>query len=174
MESTHKDHPHRDHDDRPRLPVIPDLRFEYSYVRSVRRYVQVERVSPPQSSEHEEYEAIDVPRHQEKSGEVSLRPSEVITVQWGKVLWVTFRDQVISPFVQGTLWCVYRSIMGRLLAKLVHECRAIASFYLSPVSAQVGSRLGIFVHQKLPTKEGTGISWLRSKMQSAGLSRKNI
>jgi len=155
MESTLKDHPHRHHEDRPRLPDIPDLRFEYSYVRSVRRYVQVERVPPPQSARQEEYEAVDASQHQEKSGEVSLRPSEVITVQWGRVFWVTFRDQVISPFVQGTLW-------------------AIASFYLSPVSAQVGSQLGTFVHQKLPTKEGMGISWLRSKVQSVGLSRKNI
>lgn len=108
MESTHKDHPHRHHEDRPRLPDIPDLRFEYSYVRSVRRFVQVERVSQPQSAEQEEYEAVDAAQRQETSGEVSLRPSEVITVQWGKVFWVTFRDQVISPFVQGTLWCVSR------------------------------------------------------------------
>ncbi|KAF5310873.1 hypothetical protein D9619_007877 [Psilocybe cf. subviscida] len=156
MASTHKDRPRRHHEDRPRLPDIPDLRFEYSYVRSVRRFVQVERVSQPQSAEQEEYEAVDALHHQEKSGEVSLRPpSEVITVQWGKVFWVTIRDQVISPFVQGTLW-------------------ALASYYLSPVSAQVGSRLGTYVHQKLPSKEGMGISWLRNKMQSVGLSRKNI
>jgi hypothetical protein len=104
MASAHKDQPYHHHEDRPRLPDIPDLRFEYSYVRSVRRYVQVERVLQPQSAEQEDYEAVDASQQREKSGEVSLRPSEVITVQWGKVIWVTFRDQVISPFVQGTLW----------------------------------------------------------------------
>lgn len=176
MASTHKDRPRRHHEDRPRLPDIPDLRFEYSYVRSVRRFVQVERVSQPQSAEQEEYEAVDALHHQEKSGEVSLRPpSEVITVQWGKVFWVTIRDQVISPFVQGTLWCVSRFLRhSRSLVELAYANRALASYYLSPVSAQVGSRLGTYVHQKLPSKEGMGISWLRNKMQSVGLSRKNI
>lgn len=32
--------------------------------------------------------------------------SEVITVQWRKVAWVTIRDQVISPLLQGLVWYV--------------------------------------------------------------------
>lgn len=29
---------------------------------------------------------------------------EVIRVQWKKILWVTLRDQVLSPLAQGALW----------------------------------------------------------------------
>jgi hypothetical protein len=63
--------------------------------------------------------------------------------------------------------------VSHYFADMTSLTRALASYYLSPVSAQVGSRLGTYVHQKLPSKEGTGISWLRNKLQSVGLSRKN-
>jgi len=33
-------------------------------------------------------------------------PREIIHLQWQKIFWVTLRDQVISPFLQGALWCV--------------------------------------------------------------------
>lgn len=31
-------------------------------------------------------------------------PSEIIHLQWKKIAWVTVRDQVISPLVQGAAW----------------------------------------------------------------------
>ncbi|KAL2825612.1 hypothetical protein BDW59DRAFT_71503 [Aspergillus cavernicola] len=48
---------------RPTLPPLPDLRFEQSYL-------------------------------------ASLRGADT----WGRVAWITIRDQVLLPLVQGTLW----------------------------------------------------------------------
>ena len=106
---------------RSRLPVIPDLRFEYSYLRSVRPYIHIERstsasvltdVHPvgPASEDHE-YERINIPGTQKETegNDKAFFPtpifaSEIIHVQWGKVIWITVRDQVISPLLQGALW----------------------------------------------------------------------
>ncbi|KAL3476132.1 DUF1770-domain-containing protein [Aspergillus californicus] len=48
---------------RPTLPPLPDLRFEQSYL-------------------------------------ASIRGAET----WGRVAWITTRDQILLPLVQGTLW----------------------------------------------------------------------
>ena len=42
--------------ERRRIPPVPDLRFEYSYTRSVSQYVHVERVPPPSSEKGKEKE----------------------------------------------------------------------------------------------------------------------
>lgn len=106
---------------RSRLPVIPDLRFEYSYLRSVRPYIHIERstsasvptdVHPVEPAfEDHEYERINIPGDQKETegNDKTLSPtpifaSEIIRVQWGKVIWITVRDQVISPLLQGALW----------------------------------------------------------------------
>lgn len=111
---------------RAKLPVIPDLRFEYSYLRSISPYVQVERIrddtaSVSQYHHHssvddllKDYDKLELHSSSgkvdiaEETGVVAQSPSpkEVIHVQWKKVLWITMRDQVISPLLQGALWYV--------------------------------------------------------------------
>jgi len=159
-------HPHR-------LPVIPDLRFEYSYLRSIRPYVSVERISSvvPEARSTMNIELA------EEHGYVSLGPegkervfpegdeltvfepepttvagpTEVIHVQWQKIAWVTIRDQVISPFLQGALW-------------------ALASYYWSPFSTRLGSQMGTYFRGLLPSKEGAGITWIRGWSKKLGLA----
>ena len=77
-----------------KLPPIPDLRFEYSYLKNIQPFVKIERVARKGQLEHHEGEG------EEES------PCEIIEIQWGQVLWVTLRDQVVSPLLQGTLWWV--------------------------------------------------------------------
>ncbi|KAJ3514525.1 hypothetical protein NLJ89_g2330 [Agrocybe chaxingu] len=121
---TDNDDAHRHHHARPRLPVIPDLRFEYSYLRSIQPFIEIQRVSSTQEKKQSRptkielvdkalldqgYEALDASLEKE-AGSVEEQvvvvqaPREVITVQWRKVFWATMRDQVISPLVQGALW----------------------------------------------------------------------
>jgi hypothetical protein len=80
------------HSHRTKLPVIPDLRFEYSYLKSIQHFVEVEGLDEQGGWT------------QTKRAERFDQSFEVIKVQWGRVLWVTVRDQVISPLVQGALW----------------------------------------------------------------------
>jgi len=120
-QGSQRDHPHR-----ARLPVIPDLRFEYSYLRSIRPFIEVERIGSSSKAEptsvekvdnalmEEGYETLDASlgfhgkEAEEGFGEREVTvvpgPREVIRVKWEKVLWVTMRDQVISPLLQGAIW----------------------------------------------------------------------
>ncbi|TEB21359.1 hypothetical protein FA13DRAFT_1716971 [Coprinellus micaceus] len=113
----------------PRLvPAIPDLRFEYSYLRSIKPYVKITRTTEVQpvrqgpskggseslgvgDDDDRSYEKVQFSDKEveevKESGVVSLT-KEVIEVQWGKVLWATTRDQLLSPLIQGALWYVPR------------------------------------------------------------------
>lgn len=87
---------HSSHKRRQRIavPAIPDLRFEHTYLRNVRKHVHVERVKA----------------HIHEKAEVQAYPpgAEVVHVAWGNVLWITFKEQVISPLIQGLLWGALR------------------------------------------------------------------
>ena len=117
---THGGNRHQTHP--PRLPVIPDLRFEYSYLRSIGPYVSVERISARSTmnvelvaeddyislgAEGKEKEVLEEDKRVVKLQSTMVSsPREIIHLQWQKIFWVTLRDQVISPFLQGALWCV--------------------------------------------------------------------
>ncbi|KXN87777.1 hypothetical protein AN958_08161 [Leucoagaricus sp. SymC.cos] len=134
---------HHDHQKKPKLPVIPDLRFEYSYLRSIRPYVHVERLGGGDAKE------------QTSAQHPSTGPKEMVRVEWRKVIWITTRDQVISPLLQGILW-------------------AIASYFLTPYSASLGSKLSHLMHVKPPPKEGNAAGWLRNWVKSLGLTSKSV
>ena len=108
--------------ERRRIPPVPDLRFEYSYTRSVSQYVHVERVPPP-SSEKGKEKAMDGEEEQDSSA-VAVGAGEVVRVDWRRVIWITTRDQVISPLVQGALWYVtYSSCCAALEHGLQGSCK---------------------------------------------------
>ncbi|KAI9454661.1 hypothetical protein BJY52DRAFT_1283554 [Lactarius psammicola] len=60
---------------------------------------------------------------------------------WQSVVWVTIRDQVISPLLQGALWGTATVFIQPLLRSVMG---------LRPQS-----------HTPLPTKEGSAAGWLR-------------
>jgi hypothetical protein len=122
-----KDHREIDRPHAPRMPPIPDLRFEYSYVRSIQPFIRITRTAV-QQQQHESalsqsvsvagndnddddasYEKVNFGSEQEEEELVAVHAAspastEVIEVQWRKLLWITARDQVISPLIQGCLW----------------------------------------------------------------------
>ncbi|TFK32341.1 hypothetical protein BDQ12DRAFT_638886 [Crucibulum laeve] len=148
-------HPHR-----ARLPVIPDLRFEHSYLRSIRPYIQVRKLSNSENSQKRREESEDEPGYEkvdlsivDKGKGKELEPTaipavvgEVVDIQWNKVIWITTRDQVISPLLQGALW-------------------ALASYFLTPFVAQLGGKVGGYVRSKIHPREGGGITWLRNTVK---------
>ena len=77
------------------------MRFESSYLKKIKPFVSVER----RGKQTTQREPLDEPL----SGDVHESrcrdelPHEIIKVQWTMVIWVTIRDQVMSPFVQGIL-----------------------------------------------------------------------
>ena len=145
------------HPPKPALP-IPDLRFEYSYLRSIRPFVKLIRTATlplAVTKTHEDDEDFErVEKEKEENGEEStaaaLTKSETLDIQWKRVIWATTRDQLLTPFFQGALW-------------------ALASFYLSPWGSGVGKKMGSYVRSKLPA-EGSGSAWLRGVVRQLGLS----
>ena len=63
---------------------IPDLRFEHSYLKGISKFVHTEHISDGDGEGH----------------------TEVVKVDWGNVAWITFRDQMFMPLLQGLVWCV--------------------------------------------------------------------
>lgn len=68
-----------------------DLRFEQTYLKSIAPHV---RLTTP------------VPDENEKRGHVSHLQGQQLDIKWGRVIWITTRDQVLTPMFQGILWWV--------------------------------------------------------------------
>ncbi|KAJ3485745.1 hypothetical protein NLI96_g4747 [Meripilus lineatus] len=144
-----------DHIPAPRVHRLPDLRFEQSYLRSVRPYVNVERISVEELGRDEKGKAVAVE---------DASPREVIQVQWNKVLWITTRDQVISPLLQGALWYVSSlSFSDDRLRKTRIFGRGVAGHFLRPMFASFfrsfkawWSKGGIYSPGPRPEGQGAG------------------
>jgi len=122
-----------------RRPALPDLRFEYSYLKSISSvYRQSSMVSPHRkdgsprgkpflSSETAPVDSTDA----QPRAEVPITQSLCrvpISIEWEQLLWITTRDQVLSPFLQGALWYVSSLITQDLLPytepnKFTHDAR---------------------------------------------------
>ena len=78
-----------------------DLRFEQTYLKSIAPHV---RLTTPASDENEKHGGLVNPQDQQ------------LYIKWGKVIWITTRDQVLTPMFQGMIWwvssflCVLRRI----------------------------------------------------------------
>lgn len=66
-----------------------DLRFEQTYLRSITPHVH-----------------ITTPAPDEKCGDLVYPQDQRLDINWGKVIWVTTRDQVLAPMFQGMIWWV--------------------------------------------------------------------
>ncbi|KAL5523151.1 hypothetical protein ACEPAF_1418 [Sanghuangporus sanghuang] len=80
------------------VAVIPDLRFERSYLKSITPYVRTRRVAGSVDGRGEAREIVDI--------------------EWKKVFWITARDQLISPLLQGSLWGVAQLFVRPLVANI--------------------------------------------------------
>jgi hypothetical protein len=103
-----------------RLPIqIPDLRFEQSYLNSIAKYVHRRPESSLSSNVIESIDEAHEEKEQSKEGAIEqtalaskvvppedAKLREVYTIEWGMVLYITTRDQILSPLIQGFLWCV--------------------------------------------------------------------
>ena len=90
-----------------RHPPIPDFRFEFSYLKSIAPYVQHHLPSrwTQQPNRHiNESEEEGCASDDDDGSDVSAH--DEIIIRWRSVVWVTLRDQLMLPLIQGILWCV--------------------------------------------------------------------
>ncbi|KAI0090372.1 hypothetical protein BDY19DRAFT_992575 [Irpex rosettiformis] len=121
------------HDDYRRgMPPLPDLSFERTYIKSIRRHVHA-----------------DLPRTDRKELSTIQRPeAENIRLDWGKIALVTIKDQMFMPFLQGALWGLTTIF---IFPRLASARRACALWW------RRGNLIGIG-----RKKEGEGIGALRN------------
>ncbi|KAI5453984.1 hypothetical protein NCC49_004977 [Naganishia albida] len=94
-------------------PPIPDLRFEQSYLLSIRPFLHPRSAQSHNIAVAESSKASNVAGGSEsKTLTTSSDQDEVfswgrdIDVDYKNLFWVTFRDQLVSPLVQGFFWGV--------------------------------------------------------------------
>lgn len=127
---------------RGRTVPLPDLRFEQSYLRSLAPYLRVERAPHSQLRD---------PKGKGKAAEVededgaSLGPTgEAVHIEWGPVLWITARDQIISPLAWGVLGYFYWPVLSALRTRTLS--------WWSRGASRADS----------PRVDGLGVDWLRN------------
>ncbi|KIO21616.1 hypothetical protein M407DRAFT_28824 [Tulasnella calospora MUT 4182] len=90
------------------LPKIPELRFEQAYLLSIKPFIHPGNEGDKDAGKGKEKESS-------KGDAAMLLQEGVLTetdsvygvplrIDWGSVAWVTLRDQVISPLLQGAAW----------------------------------------------------------------------
>jgi len=117
MTTTHEPSTSRLH----KLPV-PDLRFEYSYLKSIGKYVH--RSTAPEQTIDEKAQAED---HSSLEPQREATAEDVYSIEWGWVSYITVRDQVIMPFVQGLVWGVASFYLRPLISTFMAGIRATKS-----------------------------------------------
>ncbi|KAJ7472301.1 hypothetical protein B0H11DRAFT_1867031 [Mycena galericulata] len=118
--------PQTEHPRRTALTSVPDLRFEYGFLKSVRPYFRL-RASDLKGKGKE----------RETSDEMTA-PDDVLEIQWRDIAWVTTRDQILSPLAQGALW----AIAGYWLTPFFGQAR---SFLPSPPEGGIAKWLRSWV-----------------------------
>lgn len=75
---------------------IKDFRFEPYFLETVAEYVRVVEQDPYHRDE----------KYAEGS-DIGVEGSrQIVVMNWSKVLWITIRDQVLNPLLQGAVWYV--------------------------------------------------------------------
>ncbi|KAG8950321.1 hypothetical protein FRC04_007763 [Tulasnella sp. 424] len=102
-------HPsHGHHQPVPHLPKIPELRFEQSYLLSIKPFIHpgnegdkdVKKGGEKESSKRDASMLVQEGVLTETNSVYGVP----LRIDWGSVAWVTLRDQVISPLLQGAAW----------------------------------------------------------------------
>jgi len=104
---------------------IPDLRFEQSYLKSIARYIH--RVDTPTEETEEKTQKEETIEDVALTRRIDNSPKDIYSIEWGKVCYITVRDQVIMPLVQGLVLGIASFYFRPLLASLTASLRATKS-----------------------------------------------
>lgn len=93
---------------RKRLP-IPDLRFEQVYLKRIQNCIHIEPVArnvKEKGREHPAEADLEDTEFTTSTHATSLINSsqQIVRVDWGKIAYITLRDQIMMPLLQGMLW----------------------------------------------------------------------
>ncbi|QRW23317.1 histidine phosphatase family containing protein [Rhizoctonia solani] len=131
------------------LRTLPDLRFEQGYLLALKPFVHIQADKPlnekSKAQGSVEEPAVESTALAEPVGfDIVTRGAGVSKygiperVEWGNIAWVTIRDQVISPLVQGAVWGSASIFLGPASKKLTGSLREM---FVGPVTGSLPSDL---------------------------------
>lgn len=99
---------HEGNSPRKRLP-IPDLRFEQVYLKRIQDCIHIEPTARDVKEKGREQPAVVDVQDTEFTATTHVVPlvnssQQIVRVNWGKIVYITLRDQVMMPLLQGMLW----------------------------------------------------------------------
>ncbi|CAE6405641.1 unnamed protein product [Rhizoctonia solani] len=153
------------------LRTLPDLRFEQAYLLALKPFVHI-RANEPANERSKTRGSVEEPAV-ESAALAEPVGFDIVTrgagvskygtperIEWGKIAWVTIRDQVISPLVQGTVWGSASIFLGPASKKLAGSLREM---FVGPSNHQSPSSTA-------PKARGdNNMGWLRSWVRSLGI-----
>ncbi|KAF8601563.1 hypothetical protein BDV93DRAFT_608085 [Ceratobasidium sp. AG-I] len=157
------------------LPIraLPDLRFEQSYLLSLKPFVHIRKEEVNSEEKSGARGTIEKPTVEgtalaEPLGlDVVVRSAGVSKygiperVEWGEIAWVTIRDQIISPLLQGAVWGTASMFLAPLSKKLTLSLREL---FVGPSSHSPPSPTSA----PRTTRGQDNTDWLRSWARSLG------
>ncbi|KAG8713062.1 hypothetical protein FRC11_013411 [Ceratobasidium sp. 423] len=140
---------HDQHSNTLPIKAFPDLRFEQAYLLALKPFVHIRADGPvndkTKSRGSVEEPAVEAAALAEPVGfDIVTRGAGVSRygtperVEWGKIVWVTIRDQVISPLIQGTVWGSASIFLGPASKKVAVSLREM---FVGPTIASFPSGL---------------------------------
>ncbi|KAL7422204.1 hypothetical protein Q5752_002850 [Cryptotrichosporon argae] len=149
------------------MPPLPDLRFEQSYLVSLRPYLHAApsakrleaRGAVPTSLNGQSQKREQAVAAQGVEGDEVFHWGREVRVDWAPLTWVTVRDQIFSPLLQGMFW----GVAGIALSTTSAVLRA--SLFPHPSHRHVAGGPGGSV-QQAGDSEAIGGSWWRGFVKS--------
>lgn len=148
-----------------KLPAIPDLRFEQSYMLSIAPYVHWRDSSSSSTSasgmRSEKGKAVENAALV-SAAEADVQAVEVVSIEWNRVIWITVRDQVISPLLQGTIWYVSWWLICLICLSMLTSCAGVLQgttcdlSWLSSAPSSASHRLHHHIRSQRKVKELDG------------------
>jgi len=135
----------RRHISNPTLGI--DLRFEQTYLKTIAPHVRLTTPAPDKN---------------EKYGDLVHPQSKRLDIKWGKVIWITARDQVLAPMFQGMIWWVSFPLRIRSLPDVICIYRGTLSPWVQYFRGGSASPSG----NGRPSRTGAGIAKLKSWFSS--------
>lgn len=99
---------HEEYSPRKRFP-IPDLRFEQVYLKRIQDCIHIEPVARDVKEKGREQSVVVDTEDTEFTASTHVTAlinssQQIVGVDWGKIVYITLRDQVMMPLLQGMLW----------------------------------------------------------------------
>lgn len=158
-QATHDLKPKRSGKRVPALP-IPDLRFEQSFLLSLKPFIKPKNAEEfRQVKTHGKTAEIEHIAMAQPVATQDVFAAHALNLDWGSIAWVTLRDQLISPLLQGVCACCIQQVFQEADVDLSKAQHGADSLSLLDCCGPPSERLKkLLVREDLPSSRNGSVS----------------